>query len=130
MVFDSPGVPQGSLGATLDVSAKMAYKRRLIDLHTTLAEAQRCHDLARAAQVQADIDWLNSELAALGLGGRNRQVDADVERARSTVTKAIKATVYKESVHLKKDKNICRNQDRGRQHNMAERGLDKRLGMG
>ena len=69
---------------------------RLLDLHATLAEAQRCHDLARAAQARAEIDWLSSELAAaVGLGGRDRQVGADAERARSTVTKAIKAAVHK-----------------------------------
>jgi hypothetical protein len=97
---DAPGAPQGSLGATLDAAAKMAYKRRLLDLHATLAEAQRCHDLARAAQAQAEIDWLSSELAAaLGLGGRDRQVGADAERARSTVTKAIKAAVHKIRQH-------------------------------
>jgi non-specific serine/threonine protein kinase len=78
----------------------MAYKQRLLDLRATLAEAQRCHDLARAAQAQAEIDWLSSELAAaVGLGGRDRQVGADAERARSTVTKAIKAAVRKIRQH-------------------------------
>jgi len=97
---DTPGAPQGSLGATLDAAAKIAYKRRLLDLHATLAEAQHCHDLARAAQAQAEIDWLSSELAAaLGLGGRDRQVGADAERARSTITKAIKAAVHKIRQH-------------------------------
>jgi non-specific serine/threonine protein kinase len=92
--------PQGSLGAPLDTAAKMAYKHRLLDLHATLAEAQRCHDLARATQAQAEMDWLNSELAAaLGLGGRDRQVGADAERARSTITKAIKAAVHKIRQH-------------------------------
>ena len=97
---DTPGAPQGALGATLDPTAKMAYKRRLHDLRATLADAQRCHDLARAAQARAEIDWLSSELAAaLGLGGRDRQVGADAERARSTVTKAIKAAVHKIRQH-------------------------------
>jgi tetratricopeptide (TPR) repeat protein len=97
---DTPSGPQGSLGATLDASAKTAYKRRLLDLRSTLAEAQRCHDLARAAQAQAEIDWLSRELAAaFGLGGRDRQVGADAERARSTVTKAIKAAVHKIRQH-------------------------------
>ena len=96
----TPGALQGNLGAKLDAEAKMAYKCRLLDLHATLAEAQRCHDLARAAQAQAEIDWLSSELAAaLGLGGRDRQVGADAERARSTVTKAIKAAVHKIRQH-------------------------------
>ena len=84
-------VPCRGLGATLDAAAQMAYKRRLLDLRTTLAEVQRRHDLA-TAQIQAEMDWLSSELAAAhGLGGRDRQVGADAERARSTVTKAIKA---------------------------------------
>jgi tetratricopeptide (TPR) repeat protein len=98
--IDTPGVLQGDLGAILDPAAKMAYKQRLLDLRATLAEAQRCHDLARAAQAQAEIDWLSSELAAaVGLGGRDRQVGADAERARSTVTKAIKAAVRKIRQH-------------------------------
>jgi tetratricopeptide (TPR) repeat protein len=97
---DVPGAPQGDLGATLDPTAKMAYRHRLLDLRATLADAQRCHDLARAAQAQAEIDWLSSELAAaVGLGGRDRQVGADAERARSTITKAIKAAVHKIRQH-------------------------------
>ena len=92
--------PQGDLGATLDPTAKMAYKHRLRDLRATLADAQRCHDLARAAQARAEIDWLSSELAAaVGLGGRDRQVGADAERARSTITKAIKTAVHKIRQH-------------------------------
>jgi tetratricopeptide (TPR) repeat protein len=97
---DTCSVLQGSLGATLDATAKTAYKRRLLDLRSTLAEAQRCHDLARTAQAQAEIDWLSRELAAaMGLGGRDRQVGAEAERARSTVTKAIKAAVHKICQH-------------------------------
>ena len=95
-----PGTPQGNLGAMLDPTAKMAYKQRLLDLRATLADAQRCHDLARAAQARVEIDWLSSELAAaVGLGGRDRQVGADAERARSTITKAIKTAVHKIRQH-------------------------------
>ena len=54
-------------------AAKMAYKRRLIDLHTALAEAQRCHDLVRAAQVQADIDWLNLIRTQKSKKGKDRE---------------------------------------------------------
>jgi non-specific serine/threonine protein kinase len=78
----------------------MAYKHRLLDLRAALADAERCHDLTRAAQARAEIDWLSSALAAaVGLGGRDRQVGADAERARSTVTKAIKAAVHKIRQH-------------------------------
>jgi tetratricopeptide (TPR) repeat protein len=97
---EAPGAPQGDLGATLDRLSKTAYQRRLLDLQTTLAEAQRHHDLARATATQAEIDWLTQELAAaVGLGGRDRRVGADAERARSTVTKAIKAAVQKIRQH-------------------------------
>jgi non-specific serine/threonine protein kinase len=98
--IETPGVLQGDLGATLDSTAKMSYRQRLLDLRATLADAERCHDLVRAAQARAEIDWLSSELAAaVGLGGRDRQVGADAERARSTVTKAIKAAVRKIRQH-------------------------------
>ncbi|MBM3226501.1 MAG: hypothetical protein FJZ47_22275 [Candidatus Tectomicrobia bacterium] len=58
------------------------------------------HDLARATQAQAEIEWLSHELAAArGLGGRDRQVGSDAERARSTLTKAIKTAIHKIAQH-------------------------------
>jgi hypothetical protein len=84
------------LGAVLDAPAKAAYKRRLCELQGELEEARRHHDLARATVVQAELDALTHELAiALGLNGRDRKVGSTAERARSAVTKAIKAAVQK-----------------------------------
>ena len=86
----------GAAGAALDAPAKAAYKRRLDELQTDLAEAQRLHDTVRAMQAQAEIDFLVEELAAaVGLGGRDRQAADIAERARSNVTKAIRAALSK-----------------------------------
>jgi tetratricopeptide (TPR) repeat protein len=90
----------GDLGAILDAPAKAAYKRRLCELQGELEEAEQYHDLARATAVQAEIDALTHQLAiALGLGGRDRKVGSTAERARSAVTKAIKAAVQKIQAH-------------------------------
>jgi CheY-like chemotaxis protein len=86
----------GDAGAVLDAQAKAAYKRRLDELQADLAEAQRFQDLARAARVHAEIDFLTAELAAaVGLGGRDRRAASSAERARLMVTKAIKAALHK-----------------------------------
>jgi len=86
----------GDAGAVLDAQAKTAYKRRLDELQADLAEAQRFHDAGRAARAQAEIDFLIAELAAaVGLGGRDRQAAAIAERARSNITKAIRAALSK-----------------------------------
>jgi CheY-like chemotaxis protein len=84
----------GDAGAALDAQAKAAYKRRLDELQEDLAEAQRFHDPARAANIQAEIDFLTAELAAaVGLGGRDRRAASHAERARLNVTKAIRAAL-------------------------------------
>ena len=86
----------GDAGAALDEPAKAAYKRRLDELQADLAEAQRFHDTTRAANAQAEIDFLVAELAAaVGLGGRDRRAADIAERARSNVTKAIRAALSK-----------------------------------
>jgi len=86
----------GDAGVALDAQAKTAYKCRLDELQADLAEAQRYHDVGRAAQAQAERDFLVAELAAaVGLGGRDRRAAAMAERARLNVTKAIKAALSK-----------------------------------
>jgi non-specific serine/threonine protein kinase len=93
-------VVPGDLGAVLDTHAKAAYKRRVCKLQDELEEAEQYHDLARATAVQAEIDAITHELAiALGLGGRDRKAGSPAERARSAITKAIKAVVQKIKAH-------------------------------
>ena len=78
----------------LDPQAKDAYRKRLRDLDDDLEEARDWNDPERVAKIQAEIEALGNELGrALGLGGRDRSMPTDAERARVNVTKAIRAAV-------------------------------------
>jgi tetratricopeptide (TPR) repeat protein len=83
-------------GDLLDPAAKAAYKRRLDDLEAELQEAEEFNDSGRAASAKAEIEFLARELSsALGLTGRSRKSASSAERARLTVTKAIRSAVKK-----------------------------------
>jgi hypothetical protein len=83
-------------GPSLDAKAKAAYQRRVHDLRAELDEAERNSDLGGAAKARAEMELIAEQLAAaVGLGGRDRPVGADAERARLTVTKSIKAALEK-----------------------------------
>lgn len=87
-------------GALLDARAKAAYRTRLNELQDELEEAQRFNDPGRAAKAQTEIEFLSEALTtALGLGGRDRRGKSTAERARSTVTKSIKAAIKKIHLH-------------------------------
>lgn len=78
-------------GAVLDRRAKEAYARRLAEIDADLEDAQRIGDSSRAEQAHAERACLARELArAVGLGGRDRRVDSASERARASVTRAIR----------------------------------------
>lgn len=80
------------LGPVLDAEAKSAYKRRLDELREDMDEADRFADSERSARARLEIDALTRELsAAVGLFGRDRAVGTAAERARQSVTKAIRA---------------------------------------
>jgi hypothetical protein len=82
----------GDAGEVLDASAMSAYKRRLDDLDEELEEAEAWSDPERAAHAREERDFIARELAgAVGLGGRSRLAGSSAERARQSVTKAIKA---------------------------------------
>jgi hypothetical protein len=84
----------GDAGAMLDPQAKAAYRRRLEDLRDELDEATYNNDVGRAARAQEEMDFLLAELsAAVGLGGRDRKAASDAERARQSVTRAIKGAI-------------------------------------
>ena len=81
--------PEGLMA--LDEEARRAYRERLRDLHEEVAEAQSWNDPERAANAQREIDFLARELArAVGIGGRHRTVGSVTERARVSVTRAIR----------------------------------------
>jgi tetratricopeptide (TPR) repeat protein len=77
--------------AVLDRTAREAYRRRLADVDEDIADAQANNDLARIELAERDRDYLLAELRrATGLGGRDRTVSDDAERARTSVTRSIR----------------------------------------
>jgi len=82
------------VGPILDAQAKAEYKRRLDDLRRDLEEAERFNDTSRAERDREEVDALAEQLAAaVGLGGRDRRIGSEAERARSAVTKRIKSSI-------------------------------------
>jgi tetratricopeptide (TPR) repeat protein len=78
-------------GVLLDAQAKEAYRRRLTEIEEDIEEARVFADDERAAQAEAERDLLVRELArAVGLGGRDRRVGSASERARASVTRAVR----------------------------------------
>jgi non-specific serine/threonine protein kinase len=80
--------------AILDPRAKREFRQRLMDLEEDLDEAESRHDVERVAIIRAEFDAISHELAsAAGLGGRDRTMPSPGERARVSVTKAIRGAV-------------------------------------
>jgi hypothetical protein len=78
----------------LDERAKEEYRLRLEQLDEELEEASGWGDAERVARAQEEIDLLTQELArAVGLGGRDRAFASPGERARVSVTKAIRTAI-------------------------------------
>jgi hypothetical protein len=87
-------------GAPLDPQAKAAYAQRLADLRAEVDEAESFNDPERAAHAREEIEFLAAELAAAtGLGGRDRKSASNAERARVSVTKAIRAALKRVEEH-------------------------------
>jgi hypothetical protein len=95
------GVEQGDTGEVVDAAARRAYEQRVRDLQQEVDDAAAHHDSARAERARAELDALVDHLvAALGLGGRSRRAGGAAERARSTVTQRIRASVRRiDAVH-------------------------------
>jgi len=86
----------GDGGERLDADARRAYRERIAELQADIEAADRDHDLGRAERSRAELSALTAELtAAIGLGGRSRRLDSAAERARQSVTKAIRTLVRK-----------------------------------
>jgi tetratricopeptide (TPR) repeat protein len=91
----APELRQGSGGdALLDARAKAAYRERIEELREMLAEAERFGDLGRAQRARDELEAISAELGrALGLGGRDRRAASARERARASVTLAIRRAI-------------------------------------
>ncbi len=86
--------PFADAGPVLDPEARAAYAQRLAELREELDQATSWNDPERAARASSEIDALTHELAAaVGLGGRERVASSSAERARLSVTRAIRAAV-------------------------------------
>ena len=82
------------LDPLLDDQAKKDYGRRLADLEAELEQARHWGDTERAAGLEGELDLLTRELAsAVGLRGRDRTFSSPAERARISVTKAIRTAI-------------------------------------
>ncbi|MFL6223068.1 MAG: transcriptional regulator, partial [Actinomycetes bacterium] len=97
------GLPRaglGDAGESLDAQAKDAYRRRLAEIDDDLEQARAIGDAERAAQADAERDFLVQELArAFGLGGRDRRAASASERARAAVTRAVRQAMTRIAEH-------------------------------
>jgi tetratricopeptide (TPR) repeat protein len=83
-------------GPALDASSKTSYRERLRYLRDELDEAFSMGDSGKTAKIQEEIAFLSRELArAVGLGGRDRRVSSEAERARLSVTNVIRSAIRK-----------------------------------
>ena len=79
-------VPATGSDPVLDDKAKARYRSRLGELDGEIDEAVRFHDTHRAERLHAEREALVAELTtAAGLGGRDRRLGDETERARKTV---------------------------------------------
>ena len=97
---DLPRSAPGDAGELLDARAKDAYRRRLAEIDDDIEQARATGDAERAAQADAERDFLVRELArAFGLSGRERRAASASERARAGVTRAIRQTITRIGEH-------------------------------
>ncbi|HEY5874990.1 MAG TPA: hypothetical protein VIT64_06795, partial [Ilumatobacteraceae bacterium] len=90
----------GDAGEMLDTRAKNAYRRRLAEIDDDIEQARAMGDGERAAQADAERDFLLRELSrAVGLSGRNRRAASASERARAGVTRAIRQAITRIAGH-------------------------------
>ena len=97
---DLPRSALGDAGEILDARAKDAYRRRLAEIDDDIEQARAIGDAERAAQADAERDFLVRELArAFGLSGRGRRAASASERARAGVTRAVRQAMARIGEH-------------------------------
>jgi len=84
----------GDAGEMLDPRAISEYRLRLGEVRQALAAAERNNDSGALDRARYEFDFLSRQLTAgVGQGGRARRSSSHVERARTQVTKSIRASV-------------------------------------
>ena len=90
----------GDAGPMLDVRAKDAYQRRLVEIEQDIEESRALGDVECEKQADAERDALLRELSrAFGLGGRARRAGSSSERARASVTRAVRSAIRRIGDH-------------------------------
>jgi tetratricopeptide (TPR) repeat protein len=91
---ENPHLVESDVGELLDARAIGEYRRRLSELDSDADEARAMGDHERAARAETERDTIVDALAgAVGLGGRARRAGDPAERARVSVTKAIRSAL-------------------------------------
>ena len=86
----------GDAGEMLDAQAKREYQRRLHELNESLEDQRERGNHERADQIESEIEFLTRTIVrARGIGGRQRRTGSNAERARLSVTSAIKTALEK-----------------------------------
>lgn len=90
----------GDGGEVIDRSARAAYEQRVRDLADEVEQAEASSDSERAASLREEFDFIVEHLAAAtGLAGATRRIVSPAERARQSVTKAIKSAAARVAEH-------------------------------
>jgi hypothetical protein len=90
----------GDAGEMLDPRAKDAYRRRLAEIDDDIEQARALEDTERELQADAERDFLVRELSrAVGLHGRDRRAASTSERARVSVTRAVRQAIVRVGEH-------------------------------
>ena len=90
----------GDAGEMLDARAKDAYRRRLAEIEDDIEQARALEDTEREMQADAERDFLVRELSrAVGLYGRDRRAASTSERARVSVTRAVRQAIVRVGEH-------------------------------
>jgi tetratricopeptide (TPR) repeat protein len=90
----------GDAGELLDERAKDAYRRRLAEIEEDIEHARALNDTGREEQADAEREFIVRELSrAIGLRGRDRRAASASERARVSVTRAIRHAIARIAEH-------------------------------
>jgi tetratricopeptide (TPR) repeat protein len=99
LVAGGAGLAGSGMGTVLDAAARDAYRNRLDTLTARLDAADRAGDPQAAERLEAERQALLGELRrAAGLGGRDRVVAPEAERARVNVTRTLRSTIERLAV--------------------------------
>ncbi|HVE76767.1 MAG TPA: adenylate/guanylate cyclase domain-containing protein [Actinomycetota bacterium] len=86
----------GDAGEMLDTTALRAYRERILEIEGELEEARGFNETERVTLLEDESRQLSEEISsALGIGGRIRSAASAPERARVSVTKAIRTAIRK-----------------------------------